>query len=74
MLETITREQIAEIYGVQPQTVSDWASKDQIPKPLPGGNYLWSMKAVEHFMVVSSLPDDAVRKAQMLIGFEAYCP
>ena len=71
-LQTITREEIAEIYGVQPQTISDWASKGKFPKPLPGGNYLWSAKAVEHFMVISSLPDETVKKAQMLAGFEAY--
>ena len=27
-LQTITREEIAEIYGVQPQTISDWASPE----------------------------------------------
>ena len=70
-LQIITREEIAEIYGVRPQTISDWASQGKFPKPLPGGNYRWSAKAVEHFMVLSSLPDEAVKKAKVLAGFGA---
>ena len=73
-LQIITREEIAEIYGVRPQTISDWASQGKFPKPLPGGNYRWSAKAVEHFMVLSSLPDEAVKKAKVLAGFEVYGP
>ena len=73
-LETLTRTEVAEIYGVKPETISDWASAGKFPKPLPGGNCRWSKKAVEHFMVISSLPDEAVRKARTLAGFEAYSP
>lgn len=62
-LQTITREEIAEIYGVQPHTISDWASKEKFSKLLPSGNYRWSVKTVEHVMVISSLPYEAVRKA-----------
>ena len=73
-LLTITRDEIAKAYGVKPKTISNWASEGKFPKPLPGENYLWSLKAVEHYMVISSLPDEAVRKAQTLAGFEAYSP
>ena len=47
----------------QPHTISDWASKEKFSKLLPGGNYRWSVKTVEHVMVISSLPYEAVRKA-----------
>lgn len=73
-IETLTRDEIAETYGVRPETISDWASKGRFPKPLPGGNYRWSKKAVEHFMVLSSLPDEAVTKARILSGFESFSP
>ena len=73
-LKTITRDEIAEIYGVQPNTISEWATKGKFPKPLPGRNYLWSVRAIEQYMVISSLPDAEIKKARTLAAFEAYAP
>ncbi|MGL4673949.1 MAG: helix-turn-helix domain-containing protein [Wohlfahrtiimonas sp.] len=54
---TLTREEVAKIYGVEENTISQWASLGKIPRPLPGKNYLWSKKAIELHMIISSMPD-----------------
>lgn len=73
-LQTIHKDEIAKIYGVSPQTVLGWVSAGKFPKPLPGGKYLWSVRAIEQFMVLSSLPEAEVKKARTLAGFEAFAP
>lgn len=67
----ITKKEIAEIYGVKEATVDQWASLGKLPKPLPGKNYLWSRKAVELHMIISTLPD---KNSQKYAEFLKYVP
>lgn len=66
---TITRDEIAIIYGVEPETISQWASNGKLPKPLPGRNYLWSKKAVKLHMIISSMPEKNQEKIHEFLRY-----
>ena len=81
MIETYTRDQIAEWLKVTPQTISNWASSGYFPKPIKGGNYLFSKPAVDLWMQYEPLPESTLRKMELvqkirprLSEFEKYAP
>lgn len=66
---TISRKEIAEAYGVNEQSISDWASQGNFPLPLRGKKYLWSREAVRIHMISSTLPEKDLDK---LRAFQRY--
>lgn len=47
----LTRKQLAEIFGVTPQTISNWLKAGKIPKPNPFNGVLsWSKDEIVKFI------------------------
>ena len=77
-LRTITGKALVKIYNVSPATISKWVSRGEFPKPLKGGNYIWSVDAIKLYWLTSSIPKTYTNydlgKELIWREFEKYAP